>query len=376
MVRKLLKHWLTLAAKMDVVMLLLMALLLATGCLFIYGVGQKAGGRFTSYWLNQLLFVGLGTGGFLAVCMIDYRSLARWSWLLYLGSIALLSLVWLIGWTANEARSWLILPVIGKRIQPAELAKPATVLFAAWVASRPVFLAGKGRFVVPALAVMAVPIVLIGLQPDWGTALVFFPAILSIIFVAGIPWKWICAAALAGLLALRPVYNRLEDYQKRRIQTFINPSSDVSGISWNAHQSLLAVGSGGMAGKGFMKGTQHVLGFLPRTVASTDFIFSVIAEELGFVGAAAIVCSFIGLVLCCLRTAALAPDPLGTFVAVGIAAIFFTHAYTNIGMTIRAAPIIGIPLPFVSYGGSFLISAMILAGLVQSIHVRRRSLAD
>ncbi|MBT3377771.1 MAG: rod shape-determining protein RodA [Lentisphaerae bacterium] len=376
MIPKLLKHWLTLASKMDVVMLLLMAFLLATGCAFIYGVGQKAGGRFTSYWLDQLLFVGLGSTCFLAVCLIDYRFLGRWSWLLYLGSIVLLSLVWLIGWSANQAQSWLVLPVIGKRIQPAEMAKPATVLFAAWVTSRPILLAGKLRFVVPALAVAAVPVVLIGMQPDLGTALVFGPAILSIIFIAGVPWKWIAGAVIAAGLLVRPIHDRLDDHQKARIQTFLNPSADVSGVSWNAHQSLLAVGSGGMTGKGFMKGTQHVLGFLPRTVASTDFIFSVIAEELGFVGALAIVCSFIGLVLCCLRTAALASDPLGAFVAVGIAAIFFTHAYINIGMTIRAAPIIGIPLPFVSYGGSFLVSAMILAGLVQSVHVRRKELTN
>jgi len=218
----------------------------------------------------------------------------------------------------------------------------------------------------------AIPAVLICLQPDWGTALVFVPFTVVIVFLAGIPWKWVAGGCLAVLLAGPLIYQTLEPHQKNRIRTFVQPSQDVSDAGWNAHQSLLAVGSGGLWGKGFMKGTQHVLGFLPRTVAPTDFIFSVIAEEAGFVGAGAVVCAFLGVILCCLRTAALASDDLGCYVAAGVAAVIFTHVYINIGMTVQAAPIIGIPLPFVSYGGSFMVSVMICAGMVQSVHVRRR----
>lgn len=224
----------------------------------------------------------------------------------------------------------------------------------------------------PLLLVAAVPVLLVGLQPDWGTALVFVPMALAVVLVAGLGWRWIACGLLLVVVAAPMLYRTcLAPHQKARIRTFLRPSEDVSRTGWNAHQSLLAVGSGGLRGKGFQKGTQHVLGFLPRNVAPTDFIFSVVAEESGFLGAGGLVVAFAVLVLRCLRTAALARDDFGAYLAVGVAAMFLTHAYINAGMTVRAFPIIGIPLPFVSYGGSFMLNTMISAGLVQSVYVRR-----
>ena len=164
-----------------------------------------------------------------------------------------------------------------------------------------------------------------------------------------------------------------EEHAREALADFLKPrEGERKRDDWNAIQSLLAVGSGGFAGKGYLKGTQHVLGYLPRTIAPTDFIFSVIAEETGFVGTSMLVGLLAGLLLCFCRTALLARDRLGSFLAVGVMVIFATHIVINIAMTIRMGPIIGLPLPFVSYGGSFMLGTMLLAGLVQSVELHRR----
>ena len=372
MVRRRLRQHLRIFARVDFTFVVLSAVLLLLGCVFIYGAGQETGGRLATYWQRQLCWTALGGMCFLLTCRVGYELLGHWAWALYGLSVMMLILVKFFGVATHHARSWLLIPILGIRIQPAELAKPATVLLVAWLASRPSLNVRRGEFMLPVLLVVALPVVLICMQPDWGTALVFIPFTLAILFVGGIPWKWIAAGVLAVALLAPVGYRSLKPHQKARIRTFLGPAENVSDTGWNAHQSLLAVGSGGLWGKGFMNGTQHVLGFLPRAVAPTDFIFSVVAEELGFVGAGAVVCAFFVIVLCCLRTAALAQNKFGSYLAVGVAAILFTHVYINIGMTVRLAPIIGIPLPFVSYGGSFMVSTMICAGLVQSVHVRRK----
>jgi rod shape determining protein RodA len=322
--------------------------------------------------LSEVMWVGLGCAAFAVVTCLDYRKLGLVSALFYFGGIALLITVLLAGKVINNARSWL--PIMGITVQPAELAKPATILFLAWLGSRPAFhLARLPDQIFFALAA-SLPIALIAKQPDWGTALVFVPAAAAIAFIAGLPWKTILLSVLA-LVLITPLAHELllDQRQRQRIRTFLNPGEDISDAGWNAHQSLLAVGSGGVFGKGFMEGNQHVLGYLPRTVAPTDFIFSVVGEETGFVGAGAGVLAYLGILLCCLRTAANAPDRFGSYLCVGVAALLFAHVYINIGMTIRAAPIIGIPLPFLSYGGSFMLSMLTCLGLVQSVHARRHS---
>ncbi len=385
--------------RMDFAMLGLNLLLLGTGLLFIYGVGQEVGGHFAGQWQRQLLHAGIGLAAYLALAAADYRRLAEWSWLAYLGALLLLVLVLSpLGVVHNAARSWLPMPGLGVPLQPSELAKPAVLLFVAWVASHPWLRRSPVHCVVPCLAVIAVPMGLILLQPDFGTAIVFVPFALAIAFTARLRWRWIVAAVLGASLVGALAYPRLKRYQQDRIKVFIEaPSSLALAVaapfmpepvqeeaerrhaaffrqasdSWNAQQSLLAVGSGGLWGKGYMRGTQHVLGFLPRNVASSDFIFSVIGEETGFVGAAGVVCALIGVLVCALRTAAGAADDLGCYLAVGVAMLIFTHAFINIGMTVKAAPIVGLPLPFVSHGGSFMIAVMACCGLVQSVHIRR-----
>ncbi len=383
-----------LLARMDFALLFCMLVLLSVGVLTIYGAGQKAGGAFEHYWIRQLAGIGIGTVFFLACVLFDYRQLGREAWLFYGAALFLLVLVLVTGFTINRSRSWIpVLP--GFTLQPGEIAKPATLFFLAWTASRPALRLTKASSLVPHLLVLGAPVALIMLQPDWGTALVFFGMAAPILFLAGFRWKWVAvilavlvlAAVPAWLYVMRPVpaasttpqhgLAGMMEHQRQRLHNrftvFLDPDADAMGSGWNARQAMMAVGSGGAAGKGFMKGTQHELGFLPRTVAPTDFIFSVIGEENGFLGSVVILGAFLVIVLRCLRIASQADDEFGSYLAAGTAGLFFTHAYINVGMNIHAAPIIGIPLPLISYGGSFMISSLICLGLVQSIHARRQT---
>lgn len=358
------------ARRLDFVLLLLCGTLLVVGCLFIYGIGRQMGGSFEGYWRRQLVWIVLGGGCFAVTAFTDYRRLGERCWYAYGAGIGLLVLVLLFGKTINSAKSWLSLGAF--TLQPAELMKPAAALALAFVVSRPGRRVDRGERLVPVALLLGLPVVLIVMQPDFGTALVFLPAGALVLFLAGFRYKWILIALLVVVLSAPVGYEYgLGPRQRERIVTFLQLEDDVSDTGWNIHQSLIAVGSGGLWGKGYMHGTQYVLGFLPRNVAMTDFIFAVIAEETGFVGAAAVVCALAGVILCCLHTASVAADALGAYIAVGIASMLIVHIYINVGMTIQAAPIIGIPLPLVSYGGSFMLGTMISLGLVQSVHIRR-----
>ncbi|MFW5996934.1 MAG: FtsW/RodA/SpoVE family cell cycle protein [Lentisphaeria bacterium] len=348
-----------------------MGLLLALGGFFMYGAGQQLGGVYAGYWLRHILWIAVGMFGFLFFLLIDYRLLGKWSWLFYVGGLLLLAVVLFAGIEINYARRWLALG--GFTIQPSEFAKPVTLLFVCWLASRRGFRINRLPDLIFLGLITSLPILLIIRQPDHGTALVFVILALAVAFSAGLSWRFILAGCLIVALALPVAYKfAMAPYQRARIRTFLTPAENVGAEGWNAHQSILAVGSGGMYGKGFREGTQHVMGYLPRTVAPTDFIFSVIAEELGFIGAGAIICAFLGLLLCCLRIAAGAPDRFGTFLCIAVATLLFVHVYVNIGMTIGASPIIGMPLPFISYGGSFMVSVMAAMGMVENVHARSK----
>ena len=304
---------------------------------------------------------------------VDYENLGRHSILIYLMSITLLVLVLIIGKRINGARSWLgILP--GLSIQPAEFAKLGLLIAISRLASLPSVRWDHFYRIVPFTILTAIPILLITLQPDPGSAIVLIPISLCILFVSGVKKRWFAYGAVISLLATPLVYKfALKEHQKKRIYTFIHPTKNPTGEGWNARQSLLAVGSGGFYGKGFMQGTQNVLGFLPKTVAPTDFIFSVIAEETGFAGSVFLISIFGGILFLGLNIASKARDNFGRNLACGITALLCFHIYVNVGMTIGMAPIIGIPLPFVSYGGSFMLSMLSCMGILQSIHIYGRT---
>jgi rod shape determining protein RodA len=198
------------------------------------------------------------------------------------------------------------------------------------------------------------------------------PAILlSILFVSGLPWRVLMVLVLLGLMTLPLAWTVARPYQKERILVFLEPDRDPLNAGWNMKQSRMAVGAGGLTGKGFGKVTQNMLGFLPSTVAPTDFIFSVIAEETGYLGSLGILGLYCLLFGCLARTAIRAADFFGRLIAVGILAMLFVHVTINVAMTVGLMPIVGLPLPLVSYGGSFVLSMLLALGLVQSVYIRR-----
>ena len=378
-------------------------LVLATfGVFFIYSA-QLAMGRVQ--WQQQLVWMGAGAGLYLAISLLDYRLWLRWSHWVYLSSLVLLLLVLIpgIGDTRGMgARRWLNL---GASFQPSESAKLAVlVMTAATLTGAKIGTVRDSLQTLVKLALAAgIPMVLIVAEPDLGTALVIAPMVFAMLYFSNLSTRFFAAAVgvftlLVGVVALdtwryasfleanhlspssdKGAYEShsflrpLHDYQRNRVLAFIMPDKiDPMGIGWNQRQSLISVGSGGLTGKGWAEGTQAKLGYLPRSVAHNDFIFSVIAEEKGFLGSITVIGLF-GVVLWNgIRIAGLARDRFGALLALGVTVLTAVHVFVNIAMTIGLVPVTGIPLPFISYGGTFLLSCCLLQGLVQSVYRFRR----
>ncbi len=364
---------LSIIAKVDFIQMFAMVSLLAIGLIFIYGTGQQVGYKATFLWKKQLLWAAIGFSIWIFMTFFfDYRKLALLTPFFYVACLIGLLLVLKIGVDLNGARRWF--SVWGISIQPSEFAKFGVLLVAAWMLSIRGFDINKFHNLLILGIVCGIPFILIVAEPDLGTSIVFIPMICSVLIVAGLKWKWIFIGLFLACASVPAVYPFLKEYQKERILVFMNPERDPDNRGWNSLQSQLAVGSGGAYGKGFMQGTQNTLGFLPKNVSYTDFIYSVIAEESGFAGSVAVVFLYFLLIVSCLRAAVFAPDSFGRYIAVGVAGIFFAHSFVNIGMTIKIMPITGIPLPLISYGGTFTVVTMILLGFIQSIYSRRQSI--
>jgi len=304
--------------------------------------------------------------------LIDYNVIVRFSSLAYLILIALLIGV-LFTDPISGARSWF---KIGERIsfQPSELGKIITILFLSFLLNK-LQIRGKEEInkiwkLIIFFVFAAIPVLLIVREPDNGTAIAYFIAILFMIFVSGIDKKYIFLVLIILAVAAPYVYNHLPAYALERIEVFLNPELDPRGAGYNLMQSKLAIGAGEAFGMGITKGNQTQLGFLhPKT---TDFIFSVIGEEMGFIATCSITILYIVLVTKSIYVAKTAKDNIGSYIAIGIAGIFFFHMTENICMTIGLLPITGVPLPFVSYGGSSLITNFICIGLLLNISSRRQ----
>lgn len=302
---------------------------------------------------------------------IDYNVIARFSTVIYLVMIGLLIGV-LFTEPINGATSWYQIGDVG--IQPSELAKIVVVLFISFLISK---LQVRGRKEINrfwklavTLILMAIPIFLIIKQPDYGTAMAYVFAMVFILFISGVDKKYIILTIIALAILVPVVYNKLPAHALKRIEVFLNPESDPRGDGYNIIQSKLAIGAGQLVGMGLLQGNQTQLGFLyPKT---TDFIFSVIGEELGFVATASILVLYVVLITKIVYIAKTAKDNIGSYIAIGIGGIFFFHMLENIGMTIGLLPITGVPLPFVSYGGSSLITNFICIGLLLNISARRQ----
>ena len=304
--------------------------------------------------------------------IIDYNIIVKFSTLAYIIIIGLLIGV-LFTTPISGASSWF---KIGENFtfQPSEIGKVITILFLAFIINK-MQLRGRNEInkiwkLVIVMILAAIPILLIIKEPDFGTALAYITAVLFMIFASGIDKKYIIAAVIIIAVAAPIVYANLPAHALKRIDNFLNPDNDPRGGNYNLNQSKLAIGSGEIFGMGLFKGNQTQLGFLyPK---STDFIFSVIGEEMGFVATGAITILYIVLVTKSVYVAKTAKDNIGSYIAIGIAGIFFFHMAENIGMTIGLLPITGVPLPFVSYGGSSLITNFICIGLLLNISSRRQ----
>ena len=322
------------------------------------------------FWRKQANWVGVGFLAFIVASLIDYRWV-KWGALpMYLAGLFFLILTRFIGTKVYGARSWLHLGPIN--FQPAQLAVVAGIMVLALFLS-------QFRQMHPMLrlalcgAIVGAPCLLILMQPDLGECIIWGPVVLALLFVGGIPLRYLICIVLIVLALIPVAYIGLKPYQQERITAFINPDIDRQGSAWAINQSLIAIGSGGWAGKGFKApNTQIELGFLPATAVHNDYIFSAIGEQWGFVGGIALLSAFGLLLMTCLFVAYKASDLFGLLLVIGITTLIFTHIFQNVGMTISILPITGVPLPLISYSGSFALMIMFGLGIVNSVWVHRR----
>ena len=384
---------LNLLRRINVPLLLAVLALLVIGVMFVFSSCYVSDERpMRTLYERQIVWVVAGLVAHIVFAALDYRRIGKWSWWIYAVSLVLLVVVLFIGTRIYGARRWLMLFGIG--VQPSELAKLAVIFALAALLGRPRADASDLRTLLVALLVVSVPVLLILKEPDLGTAMIFVPTAFVMMFVGGVPLRYLLGLAGLGVLvlglALGAVFlperlaappetqaslrepTGLSEHQVERIKTFFNADADPLGAGWNKMQSEIAVGSGGTWGKGFLKGTQNILGFLPRSVAPTDFIYSVIAEELGFVGSVMVLLLFGVVIGLGMQAAAAARDQLGRLLCTGVVTMVFCHVFINIAMTVGLMPITGLPLPLLSYGGSFMIITMSALGIVQSVHIRSR----
>jgi rod shape determining protein RodA len=315
-----------------------------------------------------MIWYGAGMTGMVFSFSINYKSLYRWSPAIYAVCILLLIYVLIMGKYVGGARRWLILGPVS--VQPSELIKIAVIISLARYYSKHANPRGftLSELLTP-LMLTIIPFMLIVKQPDLGTAMVLVLIAGAMTVFVKIERRSLLCIITACTITGPLVWFLLKGYQKKRILTFINPDRDPLGAGYHIIQSKIAIGSGMIFGKGFLKGTQNALSFLPEQ--HTDFIFSVLAEEWGFVGSVFILFLFLVLIIWGLNIAYRCRDPFGTILAVGATAMIFWQVFINIGMAMGLMPIVGVTLPFISYGGSSIVSIMICVGLLMSISMRR-----
>ncbi len=343
----------------------LLCVLAGVGYVALY---SAAGGSPEPYAGRHVLRFAFGLVLMLSIALVDIRFIARLSWPLYGISLALLVLVARMGHVGKGAQRWIEFG--GLQLQPSELMKIALVLaLASWFHRASWERMGNPLFLLPPALAVLVPVGLILKEPNLGTAVITAILGAAVFFAAGVRWWKFVLLALPVPFAASLAYDHLRDYQKARIDTFLNPESDPLGAGYNIIQSKIALGSGGMWGKGFLQGTQGHLNFLPEK--QTDFIFTMLGEEFGYVGSLAVMGLLCLIVLGGMMMALRCRHQFGRLVALGIAFNFFMYVFVNIAMVMGAIPVGGVPLPLVSHGGSAMITVMIGFGILMSVYVHR-----
>ncbi len=323
---------------------------------------------FETYPDRQIIFAFIGVAIMLGIAAIDYRILTAAHWYIYAFFVATLIIVAVIGVINNDSRRWISLGFI--QLQPSEFGRVLiAVTFAQFLIHRQ---DRMGRFTntLGALAYIGLPVILIFIQPDLGMSILFLVMWFVVIWLAGLPLSHFAVLASAGIAGAVVLFPLLADYQRERLTAFINPEA-LPEQAFNIEQALISIGSGGWFGKGYLQGTQSQLGFL--RVQHTDFIFSVVTEEMGLIFGALVVLGLMAFILMrILRVANMSTDLTAKFICVGIASVLFFQTIVSVGMNLRLLPVTGLTLPFVSYGGSSLITLYIGIGVVQSVLMRHR----
>ena len=356
----------------DWVLLGLVILVAAIGILTIYSATRSlSGGAQLTYHIRQSGWLGFSVVGLLLTVAMDYRWLQRFAYALYGLGLVLLLVVLVKGRMGMGAQRWLSLGVVA--FQPSEIVKIFFILaLSRYFAEVKRPFGMRDIIKVSALFLLA-PLALLLLQPDLGTGLIFCFIFICMVLIVGVRRKVLIALILSMALAVpflgSVFWSGLKPYQRNRILAFVQPQADPSGIGYQINQSKITIGSGALLGKGYLKGTQGTLRFLPEK--HTDFIFSIFAEEWGFVGAVALLMLFLLVLVRGLETAQMAKDRFGYFVSMGVVAMFALYICINLAMTLGLAPVVGVPLPFMSYGGTALVTNFVAVGLLVNIRMRR-----
>ncbi|NWN92449.1 rod shape-determining protein RodA [Marinobacter adhaerens] len=356
------------ALHLDPVLLILLTALIIGGLFVLYSGADR---NFDVVKAQAIRF-GIAFVVMLVFAQLDPSVFRRWAPWLYAAGLAGLVAVLLVGVGAKGAQRWLALPGL-PRFQPSELMKLVVPMMAAWYLSRH-FLPPRLPRIGMSLIVVLLPMALIAVQPDLGTALLVGMAGLFVVFFAGMSWRLISAFAVMISVAA-PVlwFFGMRDYQKQRVLTLLDPQSDPLGAGWNIIQSKTAIGSGGFEGKGWLQGTQSHLEFLPES--HTDFIVAVLAEEFGFIGMLVLLSIYLLIILRCLFIAVVAQDSFSRLIAGALTMTFFIYVFVNIGMVSGLLPVVGVPLPLISYGGTSTVTLMAAFGILMSVHTHRRMIS-
>lgn len=353
----------------DWILLGLTLLLCAIGIVSLYSA-VTAGSASTQniIYIKQLIWFLCGLVAMVISFIFNYKLLERWAYAIFVVCIILLAGVLLHGKHVGGSRRWLVLGSLS--IQPSELVKLAVIIVLARYYSKHASLNGLtlSQLIGP-LILLLIPFALIVWQPDLGTAMLILLIGGSMTIFVKIERRSLLYLLVSGTSAIPVVWFFLKGYQKQRILTFVNPERDALGAGYHIIQSKIAIGSGMISGKGYLKGTQNALSFLPEQ--HTDFIFSVLAEEWGFVGSILLLCVFLMLIVRGLSTAYGSRDSFGTLLAMGIIAMLFWQVFINIGMVMGLMPVVGVPLPLISYGGSSTLTVMVALGVLMNISMRR-----
>ena len=359
----------TLAQRMhlDLPLIFGLVLLSALGLVVLY----SAAGESPQLVMRQGLRIAFAFALMFLVAQVSPQHLFRWAPWLYFAGLGLLVAVLLFGDVSQGARRWLSLGPF--RFQPSEFAKlTVPMMVACYVTGQPLPPSPK-RLLIAALAVV-VPVLLVVRQPDLGTALLIAGAGVFVLFLAGVRWRYICVCGILVAAAAPVMWYQMHEYQRQRIRTLFDPEQDPLGSGYHIIQSMIAVGSGGLYGKGWLNGTQSQLEFLPER--STDFVFAVFGEEFGFLGVVLLLAAYMFIVVRGLKLAVEAQETFGRLLGGSLVLVFFVYIMINVGMVCGLLPVVGLPLPLISYGGTSLVTMMAAFGILMSVNTHRRLLSD